>query len=138
MLELVGTGSFGKVLYGRSRFNQDMRVAIKCIPKKKLRKKLNLVRDEISILRTLDHPNIVKYHDFYETSKNFFIVTEYCAGGELFSKIAQMGDDVFTEHDAARLIEKLLLGINHCHAHHIVHRDLKPENILFSSRAPNS
>lgn len=45
VLELIGTGSFGKVLYGRSRYNADMKVAIKCIPKKKLKKKLNLVRD---------------------------------------------------------------------------------------------
>lgn len=63
------------MLYGRSRYNADMKVAIKCIPKKKLKKKLNLVREEIAILRTLDHPNIVKYHDFFETSKNFFIIT---------------------------------------------------------------
>ena len=115
-----------------------MKVAIKCIPKKKLKKKLNLVKEEIAILRTLDHPNIVKYHDFYETTKNFFIITEFCAGGELFAKIAQLGDDVFTEQEAARLLEKLLLGINHCHAHHIVHRDIKPENILYSSREENA
>ena len=47
--------------------------------------------NEVEILKSLDHPNIVKIYEFFEDSNNFFIVTELCTGGELFERIVDQG-----------------------------------------------
>jgi len=42
---------------------------------------------EVSILKGLDHPNIVKLYELYQDDNNYYLITEYCTGGELFDKI---------------------------------------------------
>ena len=57
---------------------------------------------------------------------------EYCGGGDLFDKITSQKDgQQFSETKAASIMQKLFLGINHCHSNGVVHRDLKPENIMY-------
>ena len=69
--------------------------------------------------------------------KNFFyIVTEFCSGGELFDRIVKAGS--LSEKKAAKVMTQILLAINYCHKNKIVHRDLKPENILYESSDENS
>jgi len=87
--------------------------------------------NEINILKSLDHPNIIKMFEFFEDEKRYYLVTEICKGGELFDEIINRGK--FTERDAAVLIKQLLMCINYCHKKNIVHRDLKPENILLEA-----
>ena len=60
----LGSGSFGKVFLATAVADKDFQVAIKAIPKKKI-PDLSQIREEVSTLQTLDHPNIIKY---YETS----------------------------------------------------------------------
>lgn len=86
---------------------------------------------EMNILRNLDHPNIVKLYELYEDPKNYYLVTEYCNGGELFDRIKRL--NFFTEKQAADLMKQILGAVVYCHAQNIVHRDLKPENLLFVS-----
>ena len=90
--------------------------------------------DEITILKNLDHPNIIKYFETYENNKYFYIVMEYCAGGELFDVIAKKAqkEGSFNESEAAEMMKKLLKAINHCHSQNIAHRDIKPENIMIT------
>jgi serine/threonine protein kinase len=63
-------------------------VAIKVMGLKKIKDELDAIREEVSILTKLDHPNIVKYYETYEDEKNIYLVMEYIGGGELFEKIA--------------------------------------------------
>ena len=42
------------------------------------------------ILRKLDHPHIVKLYELFEDDKNYYLVTEFCSGGELFDRIKSM------------------------------------------------
>ena len=63
---------------------------------------LDFIRQEVIILSSLDHPNIVKYFETYEDAKYLYLVTEYCPGGELFDKIADNG--VFTEKEACDIM----------------------------------
>lgn len=83
---------------------------------------------EINILRSLDHPNIVKIFEYFEDDKRFYIVTEHIQGGELFDEIINRGK--FGEKDAAVLMKQLLSCVSLIHDKDIVHRDLKPENVL--------
>ena len=89
---------------------------------------MDMLKNEIAVLKDLDHPNIVKMYEFLEDEKRIYIVTEICKGGELFDEI--LNRSKFDEADASVVMKQLLYAINYCHKKKIVHRDLKPENML--------
>ncbi len=89
---------------------------------------LDELRNEISVLRSLDHPNIVKAYEVYETKKNIYVVLEYCSGGDLYSRVP------YIESQAATIITQLCSAIGHMHNNGIIHRDIKMENIMFESQ----
>ena len=125
----MGAGNFGKVFLATSIADQDLKVAIKTISKKKVQDQINIIRDEIKILSSLDHANIIKYHETYESPSYIYLVMEYCNGGELFDKLTNNRNE-FTDEQAREIMKSLFLAVNHCHSNGIAHRDLKPENIL--------
>jgi len=88
-----------------------------------------LFKQEVDLLTSLNHPNILQYRDCYMDLKNFYVCTELCKGGELFDKIKQMKQ--FNENIASKYLKTILEAMHHCHEKNIVHRDLKPENIVF-------
>ena len=92
----MGSGNFGKVFLAHSIANPDFKVAIKTLPKAKLIDQLDAIKEEMKILSTLDHPNIIKYYETFESPKYIYIVMEYCGGGELFEKITKQ-KDTFSE-----------------------------------------
>jgi len=65
-----------------------LQVAIKVLNKNKLKDHLEAIKEEVSILTKLDHPNIVKYYETYIDEKYIYLVMEYIDGGELFEKIS--------------------------------------------------
>ena len=83
-------------------------------------------------MASLDHPNIVKYYETFESPNYLYLVMEYCQGGELFKKLTDQQHHIFTEQKAARIMRSLFMAINHLHSKGIAHRDLKPENIMYS------
>ena len=93
---VLGAGNFGKVFLASSAADPDFKVAIKTISKKKVQDQLHTIRDEIKILSTLDHPNIIKYYETYESPNYIYLVMEYCQGGELFEKLTNNREE-FTE-----------------------------------------
>lgn len=86
---------------------------------------------EVNILKQLDHPNILKLNDLYQDDTNYYLITEYCSGGELYKRITDM--ESFSEAEAASYMRQTLSAIVYCHEKNIIHRDLKPENLLFDS-----
>ena len=68
----------------------------------------------------------------FEDKAQFYIVTELFEGGDLFSRIEKAKR--FNENLAAKIMEEVLIAINHCHVKKICHRDLKPENILVNDQ----
>ena len=85
--------------------------------------------NEINILMKMDHPNIVKIFEFYNSSTHYYLITEYCEGGCLFDVIVK-NKRPFTEIQASYIMHQLFSVVNYCHKMKIIHRDLKPENIL--------
>lgn len=83
---------------------------------------------EVSILRGLSHPNIVRLHEMSETERHIGIVLEYASGGELFDYI--LNHRYLKDHAARRLFAQLISGVGYLHKKGIVHRDLKLENLL--------
>jgi calcium-dependent protein kinase len=84
--------------------------------------------EEISILSQLDHPSIIKMFEYFEDEKRYYLIMEYCSGGELFDEIINQGK--FSELLAAQVMRQIFSSILFFHEKNIVHRDLKPENIL--------
>eukprot|EP01107_Rhizomastix_libera_P017273 TRINITY_DN795_c0_g1_i4.p1 TRINITY_DN795_c0_g1~~TRINITY_DN795_c0_g1_i4.p1 ORF type:complete len:731 (-),score=191.70 TRINITY_DN795_c0_g1_i4:87-2246(-) len=129
----LGEGATGKV---KLAFHRDtgFKVAIKIIKKDQLMQKPSLykkVEREIAVLKVLDHPNVVKLYEVYETSKYLFLITEYIDGGELFDYIISKG--CLEAPEALKFFQMLIHGVDYCHSNHICHRDLKPENLLLDS-----
>lgn len=127
LLHIIGQGCFGKVFKGRRRYSGQI-VALKFISKRgKPEKDLQNLRLEIGILQRLDHPNIIRMLDSFETNADFVVVTEF-AYGELF-EIFQ--DDKHLPEDEVRNIAgQLTQALNYLHMQKIIHRDMKPQNVL--------
>ena len=93
--------------------------ALKSIKLRLVEKKyIDELRNEIEVLRSLDHPNIVKAYEVYETRNNIYVLMEYCSGGDLYARAP------YTENDAAHLVTQLCSAIAHMHKNGVVHRDL--------------
>mmetsp|Transcript_22740 Transcript_22740/g.35016 ORF Transcript_22740/g.35016 Transcript_22740/m.35016 type:complete len:169 (-) Transcript_22740:894-1400(-) len=89
---------------------------------------MDLQLQELKVLQQSDHPNIIKVFELAEDRKNFFIVTEYLKGGELYNRILK--EKQFSERKAAQILHQVLRGLNYMHKRNYAHRDIKPENIL--------
>jgi calcium-dependent protein kinase len=114
--------------------------AVKCLDLDMIDSEVGLrqLRDEIFIMCQLDHPNIVRIEEVYESASDIFIVQEYCKGGDLFDRLDKQPDYHYTEAQCARLVKQMLSSVRYLHSKGIIHRDLKLENFLFSSRSANS
>lgn len=130
--KVIGNGFFGTVRVAVLRNNSSKKFAVKTIYKEKIQKNLHLLQRELEILKTLDHPNIVKFYETYQDEKFFHFVMEYCSGGELLERISDVG--FLNEKEAASIMKKIFSAVKYLHEHGIVHRDLKPENFLFSHK----
>lgn len=128
--QTLGEGEFGKVKMGWKR-DGGVQVAIKLIRRETLGSnpsRLPKIYREISILRGLQHPNIVRLHEMVETERHIGIILEYASGGELFDYI--LNHRYLKDNAARRLFAQLVSGVGYLHKKGIVHRDLKLENLL--------
>ena len=124
----LGSGSYGTVYLAKNNLKDNL-VAIKVIEKIPA----NIIDDmeiknEINILKSLSHPNIVKIFEFFDTALNYYIVTEYCKKGELFEYI----NNQYSEYQLAVLFYQVFSGLCYLHEKKILHRDLKLENLMIS------
>ncbi|CAL9245450.1 unnamed protein product [Arabidopsis halleri] len=128
----IGSGSFAVVWLAKHR-SSGLEVAVKEIDKKLLSPKVrdNLLK-EISILSTIDHPNIIRFYEAIETGDRIFLVLEYCSGGDLAGYINRHGK--VPEAVAKHFMRQLALGLQVLQEKHFIHRDLKPQNLLLSSK----
>ena len=132
-LKFLGEGAFASVYCVQNKYT-DVICAMKVI-----NKSFNCsaeddkeILNEINILRSMDHPGVLKIFEFYSNKESYSIVTELCPGGELFQQIIDKGP--FNEKYSAYIMYQLFSAVNYCHKMHIIHRDLKPENILIVNK----
>jgi calcium-dependent protein kinase len=128
LAKTLGEGAYGIVIKATHKLTKSTR-AIKVI-KKMGENKETEITNEINMLTMIDHPNIIKIFEFYVTKSEYFIVTEFCQGGELFDKIIEAAP--LEEEFAASIMYQILSAVHYCHKMGIIHRDLKPENILLN------
>ena len=129
-IETINCGAFGTVLHVfDKKLYKD--VAVKVISKdKKNPSYINKIKDEISALKKLDHPNIVKFYGFDEGNSQLLIKMEYIKYGTLKEWIKNQ-KKIF-EEEASTILRNILSAIEYLHSKKICHGDLKPENIMLS------
>ncbi|KAM4610909.1 caM kinase-like vesicle-associated, like [Polymixia lowei] len=97
--------------------------------KKDGRKVRKAAKNEIMILKMVNHPNILQLIDTFETRKEYFIIQELATGGDVFDWILDQGN--YTERDASNVIRQVLEAVAYLHSLNIVHRNLKLENLMY-------
>ncbi|CAG9324608.1 unnamed protein product [Blepharisma stoltei] len=126
----IGSGMYGEIRLCEHLRTGDVR-AVKIITKAGLPQSVienRSVLNEVNIMKTLDHPNILRIFEYFEDKSNYYLVMEYCKGGDLFDKVVSLTK--FTEKQAARIMEQIFSGLQYLHNNGVTHRDMKPENIV--------
>lgn len=125
----LGKGAFS-IVFKAEKVDIKQIYAMKIIPKSNLKDPGDETRfqREIDSMAYMKHDNIVKMHDFFQDEQHYYIVLDYCQGGELTDFIIKNGK--LNEPTAALLFSQIASAVAYCHANGVAHRDLKPENIL--------
>uniref|UniRef100_A0AAQ5YGP6 non-specific serine/threonine protein kinase n=1 Tax=Amphiprion ocellaris TaxID=80972 RepID=A0AAQ5YGP6_AMPOC len=123
LLKTIGKGNFAKVKLARHTLT-GREVAIKIIDKTQLNPtSLQKLFREVSVMKILKHPNIVKLFEVIETEKTLYLVMEYASGGEVFDYLVAHGR--MKEKEARAKFRQIVSAVEYCHQKRIVHRDLK-------------
>ncbi|XP_035304430.1 sperm motility kinase X-like [Cricetulus griseus] len=129
MMMTVGHGRFSEV---KLAFHLP---TVTCVAVKVLRmtkKNTRRVANEVSIMKSLQHPNIIKLFQVVQSRDTTYLVMEHASEGDLLRHILELGS--LQESEARRLFTQILLAVQYCHENHIAHRDIKANNILLDCR----
>ncbi|MBA0598204.1 hypothetical protein Gorai_007978, partial [Gossypium raimondii] len=128
----LGEGSFAKVKFAKN-IEAGENVAIKIVDKEKVlkHKMIGQIKREISTMKLIRHPNVIRMYEVMASKTKIYIVLEFVTGGELFNKIASRGR--FKEDEARKYFQQLIHAVDYCHSRGVYHRDLKPENLLLDA-----
>lgn len=127
ILGTLGKGSFGEVKLA-CHLHTGVSVAIKVLERGK--KDDSVIMNEIDIIKSLDHPNIIRLFHVIESREHIYMVMEHAAGGDLVSLVDKVG--CLQEEETHRIFTQMACAVNCCHDNSIAHRDIKLDNILFS------
>ena len=132
--KLLGEGSFGKVHLTKKE-GDSKKYATKELDREEIdssEAKKYLI-NEIRILQSLNHPNIVKFVDIKKTKKHYYIMMEFCNGGELsknLEKYMMKNGTAFPEELVQHFMRQIIDAFKYIHGKKIIHRDVKLDNIL--------
>ncbi|XP_072971253.1 CBL-interacting protein kinase 8-like isoform X2 [Typha angustifolia] len=129
----IGEGTFAKVKFAQNTETGES-VAMKVLDRATIvkHKMVDQIKREISIMKLVRHPNVVRLHEVLASRTKIYIILEFITGGELFDKIVRKGK--LSEADSRRYFQQLIDGVDFCHSKGVYHRDLKPENLLLDSQ----
>ena len=131
----LGQGSFGAV-YLTTKKGSNQKFATKKFERDQIgTEAMKYLKNEIIILQNLKHPNIVKFEDVKKTKKHFYIVMEYCNGGELSKALEEYQNRYgkpFSQEIVQHLMRQIIDAFKYIHGLKIIHRDIKLDNILLN------
>ena len=133
-IKFLGNGAFGSVFKVKKKNSgtRDIIRALKEISKEALNDNLESeeeLKNEIEVLKQLDHPNIMKIFEFYEDENYLYIINEFCGGGDVAGLNDKFGD--FPEFLLKYIMYQVFYAISFLHSNKVVHGDIKRENIAY-------
>ena len=134
ILKELGKGSYGKVYTVRSYIDDNEYVMKKMELNHLKPKQQRECYREVSILKKVNHQNIIKYYSSFLEQENLYIIMEYAENGDLFSLIKhyKRHKKLFEEFDIWRIASEILNGLHYLHTHNIIHRDIKCLNLFIT------
>ncbi|KAM0853693.1 hypothetical protein ACQ4PT_050920 [Festuca glaucescens] len=132
---LLGRGTFAKVYHARSLVGGEP-VAVKVLDKPEMAATAGMderVIGEVSAMRRLRHPNVLRLHEVLATRTKVYLVMELAPGGDLLSRLAALPQRRLSEPAARRVFLQLASALIYCHARGVTHRDVKPQNVLIDA-----
>jgi NIMA (never in mitosis gene a)-related kinase len=133
LVKLLGKGSYGRVDLARVRATGEQ-VAVKKVKFANMTPQARVkAQDEVKLLASLTHANIVGYKESFQERSSLYIVMEYVDGGDLEKRISQRGSSHFQEQEVLFTFVQILLALAYMHERHVMHRDLKPQNIFLTT-----
>ena len=135
--KLIGKGAFGEVYLTSKKGDDKKKYATKKIERAQVEKGegLKYLKNEIVILSFLKHPNIAKFEEVKKTKKHYYIVMEFCNGGELskaLEKYMEKYGKPFSEEIVQHFMRQIIDAFKYMHERKIIHRDVKLDNILIN------
>jgi serine/threonine-protein kinase ULK4 len=121
--EEIGKGEFSQVFKGREKKKIEY-VAIKRVEKGMMNKVVN----EVQVMHKMDSPHTLRFHDWYETRNNLWLILEYCTGSDLETLVRQDGH--LPEQSVKTFGMDMLAGLKYMHSMGILHCDVRPRNFL--------
>jgi serine/threonine protein kinase len=137
----LGKGAFGEVFLTQKKGCKEI-LATKRLDRAFSEKPENIKRlaNEITLLKKINHPNIVRLIDLKKTKTHCYIVMEYCNGGDLsgcLKKYKAAHRRPFSEEIVQYIMRQVVSGLSFLHSNKIIHRDLKLDNILVTFKSEN-
>ena len=129
-----GSSVLGEIRVCTHRPSRSRRV-VKMIKKSEIPQKLLIsgsVLEEVNLLKDLDHPTLPKIYELFQDDKQFYMVFEYCRGGDLLQRVSEQ--QIFDEKQACEIMTQLLSGVYYLHSKGIWHRDLRPTNLMLEDK----
>lgn len=129
---VLGSGAYGQVARAKDVVGRD--VAVKVVNRQAM--DIEGLQNEVEALTLARrHPNVTELIEvlFCPETDKYYIITEFCGGGELFDRLIDKGP--YKEAEAARLIERIASALNYLHSCGFAHMDIKPENLMFSGES---
>lgn len=133
----LGIGPYGEVRQCKHILTDALR-AVKILNKLALPKNVihqGGIINQIKILKSLDHPNIMRVFEFFEDDAAYYLVEEYYPGNDLHKAIMKIKK--YDEKHACEIMKQIFSAVSYLHSKKVAHRDLKPENIIIDDEDCN-
>ncbi|KAK7177185.1 hypothetical protein R3I93_001231 [Phoxinus phoxinus] len=129
--EELGRGISGRAFLVKSP-DEDLLVVKEINYRDNVNFNLDAAKNEINILKNLQHGYIVAYEDSFEDEESgyFYIVSEYCAGGDLYKKMKTQ--EFFEEEQILDWLVQICLALQYLNENNVLHRDIKPQNVFLT------
>ena len=134
IVKQLGKGSYGTVYVVRSKLDMNTYVMKKMELNHLKENQQKECYQEVSILRKVSHPNIIKYYSSFLENESLCIIMEYAELGDLYTLIKhyKRHQKFFDEIILWRIAFEVLNGLDYLHSNNIIHRDIKCLNLFLS------
>ncbi|RVE50949.1 hypothetical protein evm_004358 [Chilo suppressalis] len=134
VLKTIGQGTYGNVYLCENQLSSVLSIVKDIELNGKIQDHKQDIANEVNILSSLKHPNIITFYDCFYADNHVLISMEYATSGNLAEYMYQRYPKLIKQQEILFFFSQVLLGVNYIHSLNVIHRDLKAENILMTGK----